>query len=52
MSEKPANIDHGLMWPGVIVTGIIGLLLSIYPKEGRAVVDSLFGILTHNFKWL
>jgi len=52
MSEKPSNIDYGLMWPGVIVTGIIGLLLSIYPKAGRAVVDSLFGILTHNFKWL
>jgi betaine/carnitine transporter, BCCT family len=52
MSEKSANIDHSLMWPGVIVTSIIGLLLSIFPKTGRAVVDSLFGILTHNFKWL
>ena len=52
MTEKSASIDHGLMWPGVIVTGIIGVLLSLFPKSGKAVVDSLFGILTHNFKWL
>ena len=52
MSEKSAKIDHGLMWPGVIVTGIIGIILSIFPESGRAVVDSLFAILTHNFKWL
>lgn len=52
MTEKSASIDHGLMWPGVIVTGIIGVLLSLFPKSGKAVVDSLFVILTHNFKWL
>ena len=52
MAEKTASIDHSLMWPGVIVIGIIGALLSIFPKSGRAVVDSLFAILTHNFKWL
>lgn len=52
MAEKSANIDHGLMWPGVIVTGLIGVLLSLFPKSGKEVVDSLFGILTHNFKWL
>jgi BCCT family betaine/carnitine transporter len=52
MTEKSASIDHGLMWPGVIVTAIIGVLLSLFPKSGKAVVDSLFGILTHNFKWL
>jgi BCCT family betaine/carnitine transporter len=52
MTEKSASIDYGLMWPGVIVTGIIGVLLSLFPKSGKAVVDSLFGILTHNFKWL
>ncbi len=52
MSEESAQIDHGLMWPGVIVTSIIGLLLSLFPESGKAVVDSLFAILTHNFKWL
>lgn len=52
MTEKSMRIDHSLMWPGVIVTGIIGLLLSLFPESGRAVVDSLFAILTHNFKWL
>ncbi len=51
-ATAPAKIDHGLMWPGVIVTGIIGLLLSLFPKSGKAVVDALFAILTHNFKWL
>jgi len=52
MAENSTGIDHSLMWPGVIVIGIIGVLLSIFPKSGGAVVDSLFGILTHNFKWL
>ncbi len=52
MSEVSKKIDHTLMWPGVIVTGIIGLLLSLFPESGRAVVDTLFAILTHNFKWL
>ena len=52
MREKSTNIDHGLMWPSVIVTGIIGLLLSLFPKSGKATVDLLFGVLTHNFKWL
>ncbi|MBI9090463.1 MAG: BCCT family transporter [Desulfobacterium sp.] len=52
MAEESARIDHSLMWPGVTVIGLIGVLLSVFPTSGRAVVDSLFHILTHNFKWL
>ncbi len=52
MIDSSAKIDHSLMWPGVFVAGLIGLLLSLFPESGKAVVDALFGILTHNFKWL
>ncbi len=39
------------MFPGVLITLLVGILLTIFPVQGKAVVDSLFGILTHNFKW-
>lgn len=51
MKENDSSIDYSLMWPGVIVTALVGLLLAIFPTQGKAVVDTLFGILTHNFKW-
>ncbi|MFH1152348.1 MAG: hypothetical protein V1793_00910 [Pseudomonadota bacterium] len=53
-NDVQATIDKldpaDVMWPGVIVTGIVGAPLSLFPDSGRAVVDSLFGMLTHNFK--
>lgn len=49
---KSGNIDYGLMWPGVLVAATVGVLLAIFPVQGRAVVDTMFGIITHNFKWL
>ncbi|QTA83368.1 Transporter, BCCT family [Desulfonema limicola] len=52
MSESSSKIDHGLMWPSVIVTGIIGLLLSLFPEAGKKAVDNLFAFITHDFKWL
>ncbi len=52
MEEKPARVDHVLMWPGIVITGVLGLLLSIFPESGKAVVDVLFAGITHNFKWL
>ena len=52
MAEKSSNIDYKLMLPGVIVTAFIGVLLALFPTGGKAAVDTIFGILTHNFKWL
>lgn len=40
------------MWPGVIVTALIGLLLALFPVQGKAAVDAIFAFITHNFKWL
>ena len=40
------------MWPGVVITGVLGLLLSIFPESGKATVDFLFAGITQNFKWL
>jgi hypothetical protein len=39
------------MWPGVVITGVHGLLLSIFPESGKATVDFLFAGMTQNFKW-
>lgn len=52
MSGKSSNIDYTLMWPGVIVTALVGLLLALYPNQGKAAVDAIFGFTTHHFKWL
>jgi BCCT family betaine/carnitine transporter len=46
------TIDYGLMWPGVIVTALISGLLAVFPAQGKAIVDALFKVSTHNFKWL
>ena len=51
MNGKSSNIDLTLMFPGVLITLLVGTLLSIFPIQGKAIVDSQFGILTHNFKW-
>lgn len=51
MSEKLKSIDFSLMFPGVGITLLVGVLLTLYPAQGKAIVDSLFAILTHNFKW-
>ncbi len=51
MNGKASNIDLTLMFPGVLITLLVGILLTIFPVQGKAIVDSLFGILTHNFKW-
>lgn len=51
MNEKVRAINFSLMFPGVSITLLVGVLLTIYPAQGKAVVDSLFSILTHNFKW-
>jgi BCCT family betaine/carnitine transporter len=51
MNGKSSNIDLSLMFPGVLITLLVGILLTLFPIQGKAVVDSLFGILTHNFKW-
>ena len=45
------QIDNSLMYPGVIITLLVGVLLSLFPEQGKAVVNSLFAVLTHNFKW-
>jgi len=53
MEERsPRTIDYGLMLPGVIVTALVGVFLALFPVQGKAVVDALFKVLTHNFKWL
>ena len=51
MNEKSQGIDYSLMVPGVLMTLLVGVLLTLFPVQGKAVVDSLFAILTHNFKW-
>ncbi|RPH51974.1 MAG: BCCT family transporter [Desulfobacteraceae bacterium] len=51
MEEKSNRIDNSLMYPGVIITLLVGVLLSLFPEKGKAVVNSLFAVLTHNFKW-
>ncbi|MFZ0614384.1 MAG: BCCT family transporter [Desulfobacterales bacterium] len=52
MAGKTSSINYALMWPGVIVTALIGLLLALFPVEGKAAVDAIFAFITHNFKWL
>ena len=52
MTGQKSAIDYRLMWPGVIVTVVIGSLLALFPAEGRAVVDVAFAVITHDFKWL
>jgi BCCT family betaine/carnitine transporter len=52
MAGQASSIDYKLMWPGVIVTVLVGSLLALYPDQGRAVVDSAFAVITHDFKWL
>lgn len=51
MQGKSSNIDLSLMLPGVLITALVGVALTLFPAGGKAVVDALFGILTHNFKW-
>lgn len=51
MNGKSRDIDLTLMFPGVLITLLVGILLTIFPVQGKAIVDSLLGILTHNFKW-
>ncbi len=51
MEKKSSSIDYSLMFPGVIITLLVGVLLSLFPVQGKAVVNSLFATLTHNFKW-
>ncbi|MFZ0132078.1 MAG: BCCT family transporter [Desulfobacterales bacterium] len=52
MAGKTSSINYALMWPGVIVTALTGLLLALFPVEGKAAVDAIFAFITHNFKWL
>ena len=51
MQGKQSKINMSLMLPGVLITALVGVLLTIFPAGGKKVVDTLFGILTHNFKW-
>ena len=52
MAEKSSSVDPVLMWPGIAITGVLGVLLSIFPETGKVVVDTIFALITHNFKWL
>lgn len=52
VTENSSKIDYGLMLPGVIVTALVGLVLALFPVQGKAVVEATFGFLTHSFKWL
>ena len=52
MAGKTSTINYTLMWPGVIVTALVGLLLALFPVQGKAAVDTIFAVITHNFKWL
>ncbi len=51
MKESPQSIDYSLMLPGVIVSVLVGALLALFPVEGKAVVDKIFAVTTHSFKW-
>jgi len=51
MQGKSSNIELSLMLPGVLITALVGVALTLFPAGGKKVVDTLFGILTHNFKW-
>jgi len=52
MAGRRSAIDYGLMWPGVIVAVLVGSLLALFPTQGAAVVDEIFTVVAHNFKWL
>lgn len=52
MAGSTSAIDYKLMWPGVIITALIGSLLALFPSQGAAVVDAIFALVAHNFKWL